>query len=998
MLNVHIGCSARRLRCAACLSSVATALLYCGTAIAQPSAPADDEDVVESPALQPAEASGPAESSDIVVTATRTRSPFQAPSPLQVIDASEIEARGATSVVTLLQENPATSGTRANTAANGVRTQTPGQNFIDLRGLGTPRTLTLVNGRRFVPTVPGNSVGNPYQVDVNLIPSLMVERIEIVTGGASAQWGSDAIAGVANIILRRRFDGIHFEAQAGISQRGDYDEQRIGILAGSSFAAGRGHVVFSADYVRNGGMRDGSRDWADDNCYFFTDATSNVANGRPSQVLACDAQPGNFTGGGLIVSATGGTVDQRAGLVGLQFDSATAVSPFVRGLYNPLSQTVTATTTTQTFSGIQAGGQNPEQDRNSLFVGLERLVLYGHAEFEVSDALTLFAQASYGESTGTQDSRALRDQSGVYSPTTGRGSQVRIYADNPFIPDALRPFIPAPAGPPSTTAPAGQSFVMSRGNYDFPQSGTQLTDRAYTVTIGAEGGLGGSWQWDASFIHGRNDYIRFRYNSRDRDRYAQAVDAVRDADGQIVCRSTLTDPGNGCVPLNLFGQGTPSAEALDYVLFTQRGQVTYVQDAAQINLQGNPFSTWAGEVALAVGAEWRQESADSTVDARSESGVPDSPVGSIYQGEFTVIEGYAEATVPLLRDIPFAHSLSVNGAVRHANYSGDASATGGETTWKVGATWEVVPGLRLRATRSLDIRAPSLYELKVPATATNQNIVFNGVQYNAVRVSQAGNINLVPERANTFTVGASFAPRFVPSLQFSVDYFSIELNDVITTLGAIPIARNCAAGIQAFCDLLILENGALRGVNDSFLNLSSYETSGLDFVLSYARPLFNGELRLRGSATYTDRFTITTPDTPPVIEDYAGINGTLFQFAVPHWKGSLTASYEQGPFTINIQARYVGPGRNDNLREFPTATEPPEVSSQANRVGDYVVFNIGSRIRLGSSDRAELFWNIDNVFDRDPPILPNFSSAMQTNGALYDMIGRYFRFGARLRF
>ena len=932
---------------------------------------------------------------ELVVTSTRVISGFAAPTPTTVIGSQDLLTRGASSVTTVVQELPAINASRSSAASNGVRTQTPGQNFADLRGLGTQRTLVLVDGHRFVPTVPSSSVGSPYQVDLNLIPSLMVDRIDVVTGGASAQWGSDAVAGVLNFVLKKKIEGIQGEIQGGISQRSDYKETRVGLVGGHSFGGGKGHFVVGGDWVKNDGI-DSFRDrkWAARQCNLFADPASTLANGLPKQVLACDTQNGNRTAGGLITSTTGGTADQRAALVGLQFISPTQVAPFVRGLYNAGGQTTSGATTNGTFSASQSGGTNPNQEQTSLFLALNRAVVFSHAEYDASDKLNLFVDGSWGRSKGSQVNRPTRDQSGVYNPATGVGSQGRIYADNPFIPAAIRGFIPLPAGPSTAVQPA-QSFTVARDDYDFPLPRTTLVDTAWTGTGGFNAKLPSDWIADGSFTHGENIYERQSANARDRSLYVQAVDAVSNpATGRPICRIALTNPSTSCVPINLFGQGTPSPDAFSYFGFTASARVKYIQDAAQINFRGSAFDTWAGPVAVAAGVEWRKESVNSTVGARDALNVADSSVGGAFAGGFNVKEGYLEATVPLAKDWSFARSLAVNGAVRYADYSN----FGGNTTWKVGATYEPMDGLLFRGTLSRDVRAPALYELNVPPVRSNQNILFRGRQFTGVGISNVGNTGLQPERSDTFTAGGSFSPRFLPGLQLSVDYFDIRVKDVITTLGPVAIARNCDVGLTSFCSLLGFDAaGNLVTVLDRFQNLSAYNTDGVDLALSFRRPLFGGTFNLRGNATYTHKFEIVAPGVPPVVAQYAGGNGVQL-FAVPHWKANFTTSYQRNAWTVAMQARWVGAGRQDtNLIEFATPTSQPDISPATNHVPGYVVFNLGGTIDLLSERRAQFFWNIENLFNRDPLLVPNLSTGIQTNGALYDVVGRYFRAGVRFR-
>jgi outer membrane receptor protein involved in Fe transport len=941
---------------------------------------------------------------ELVVTGTRVRSGFTAPTPLQVLDSAALEERGATNPFTVLSELPSVSS-RTSSASSGIRFQAAGQNFVDLRSLGTSRTLVLVNGRRFVPSVPNSSSGTPYQVDVNLIPALMIERMDVVTGGASAAYGSDAVAGVLNIVLKDRVEGLQGELQSGISERGDAAEYRLGLVGGLSFGEGRGHIVLSGDYVKNKGIPDyRARGFATRFWNFFGNPASTAANGQPKQILVTDldTQPGNRTAGGLIVGASGGTLDQRTGLIGLQFDSPSTVSQFVRGLYNPAGITNAGTNSTGRFAGNQAGGENPDLNINSLIPPSERKIIYGRADYDVTDTVNLFVEGSWGKSAATFQGNNTSDQVSVYNPVTASGTLVRIYADNPYIPAAIRGLIPAPAGASTATVPT-QSFLLARANYDMPPQVSTVTDTAYTFAGGLRGDVKGGWVWDLSYGYGRNKYHRFLPAGRDRSLYALAADAITDpVSGRVICRSTLTNPTNGCVPMNLFGAGSPSAAAMEYVTEPLTSQVVYVQQSAQFNVSGSPFDTWAGPVAVAAGVEWRHETLDASVSpASAETDVYDSSVGKPFDGAFTVKEGYAEATVPLAKDLPFARSLAVNGAVRHAKYSGDAAAAGGQTTWKVGATYEPFDGLMLRAVRSLDIRAPNLYELRVTGSQSIQTVTYGNQVFSSVRITSDGNLNLKPEKSKTFTVGGSFSPSFVPRLRLSVDYFNISVNDVITTFGTNAIAASCSAGIQDFCNLLTFtgpnQTGSLVALDNPFLNLSSIKTKGVDFNLNYAVALGAGELRLRSAATYVDRFTITAPTNPPSVNEYAGDNSNN-EFAVPNWRGNASLTYAWDKASVTLQTLYVGPGRKDGrLSEVGTPTSAPDVTAADNHVPDYFLFNLSGTVDVLEKGRAQFFWVVNNLFDRDPLFVPRAVSRSQTNGGLYDVIGRNYRIGLRFK-
>lgn len=1014
-------------RSLALIGASLAAIATCGTAQAQAQAGPDAQESAApaAPAEAPQDEADSAEGT-IVVTGTRTRSPFQAPTPTQVIGVADLEERGATNVTTLIAELPA-FGTKATAGATGNRNPVPGQNFADLRGLGTARTLVLVDSHRFPPTVPVANAQNPYQVDLNLIPTLMLERAEVVTGGASALYGSDAVTGVVNLILRSKMSGVQGEVQVGISEAGDAGERRIGLVGGTSFAGGRGNIVVSGDYVVSDGISgNNAREWSRGYWTQFTDPTSTVGNGRPRTVIAPGSQLGNRTPGGLIIGVTapGLTAAQRSGLLGTDFLTASATAPFQLGQYNTGAITNNNTTGVSSiaYSSVQQGGRYPLLENGTLIPALERKVFYGKADYEFSPAFRLLLSASYGESKGVQQGVAGSDQTGVYNPATGTGSQTRIYSDNPYIPASLRGNFPAQATPLNGAAPSN-FFTLSRVNTDWGSFRNTVTDTSWTVSAGADGDLGGGWRWDANYGYGTNVYFRVAEQQRDRVLYGFATDVVAApagnaggiAAGTITCRALISaDPAvraaaAGCVPTNIFGSGSVGQASLDYFTADARIRSEYRQHAAQANIQGSPFDTWAGAVAFAAGVEYRYETVDATTDALTLANRFDAQGGLPYSGQFDVIEGYAEATVPLAKDWAFAKSLSINGAIRHARYGGDASASAGQTTWKLGGTWEPVSGLLLRTAHSLDIRSPSLYELDLPSTIIFNNISFNGRSFSNVLVGVGGNKNLTPEKARTTTFGGSFSPTFLPGFQVSADYYHLKIEDAIGSLGGTQIALRCQSGLEQFCEMLTFSTPGDRtsnliGVSDQFINFASLETSGIDFTMAYRFPIGAGTLSLNGSATYVDKLTVITPGIggqPATTLDYAGGVGigSSAQFFTPRWKGNLTATWADGPFSLTGQARYVGKGRfNTTLIETATPTAQPDISAADNAVKDYWVFNLSGTYDVLDDGRAQFFWVVNNLFDRDPNIVVNLNLTTQTNGGLYDVIGRNYRVGMRFKF
>jgi iron complex outermembrane recepter protein len=975
-----------RLICTAAMLTLSSPVLAQGTL---------DTSKPETPAAAPAKSTE--DSGVVTVTATRTHSTFVAPTPTQSFGQVELQARGATNVSALLAEVPA-FGARSGNAASGQRGERAGQNFADLRNLGSTRTLVLIDGRRFVPSVPMNIAANPYQVDLNLIPSLMIQRVDVVTGGASAQYGSDAVAGVTNFILRKQVNGLEGEVQRGVSERGDGGETRIGLVGGLSFHQDRGHLVLAYDDVKNDGIGGpSSRDWSNARIQNFSDPSATLANGLPRSLNAPDVQAGNRTPGGLIVNTSGLSSIASAGLIGTQFNSATSTSAFVRGLYNPA-------TTPTTFAALQSGGGYSGLDNLSMLPSLKRQVAYGRASYDLTDKVTAYLEYSYGKSQGVLIATPTNDQSAVYDPVTHTGSAVRIYADNPYIPAQLRSFIPAP-GTPSTITPPAQSFVMNRVNYDFGPRDSITTNKEASIVAGLTGSLEHGWSWDMSYSDGHNDYTRNILGQRNRTLYALATDAVvSPVTGQIVCRSTLTNPNNGCVPVNLFGAGTPSQAALKYFGITTGGLAVYKQKAAQANVRGAPFSTWAGPVAMAAGVEWRNESIKTTVDANSQAGVPDDSIGLAYGGQFSVAEAYVEGVLPIAKDMVFAKSLTFDAAVRHAKYMGDARAARGQTTWKLGSVYQPNDQWLFRVTRSLDIRAPSLYELLLPAVTNALTITAGGVTYGGVAVGSGGNRNLQPEKSNTLTLGSTYRSSIVPGLQLSADYFDIQLEGAIGSVGGPSTAAFCDAGVTSFCSALTYNSGGtLIAIANKYVNLSQIRTSGIDFTTNYRRQIGVGNLSLRGTATYVQRFDVSTPNPTggaPTVTKYAGGNaiGLTGTYPTVRWKSDVSATYRWGDASVSTNVRYVSSGKfSTTLTDQATATAPAGIKASDNNIPSYYVIGLSGTLNLMPDGRVQLFGVIDNLLDRNPPILPNPTFNTLTNGGLYDIIGRYYRVGLRFK-
>lgn len=893
----------------------------------------------------------------IVVTGSRLSTGFIAPTPVTTVGTAEIEQRGSTNLGEVLAQLPSFRNSNSfNTA--GVTSRNGSQITPDLRGLGSVRTLVLVNGRRHVPSETTGSV------DIKLIPTLMVQQVEVVTGGASAAYGSDAVAGVVNFILKDRVQGVQLSAQTGISQVGDGEEYRVSLAAGTGFGGGRGQINFGIDWLKTGEIGpQNTRDWGRKDVGLITNPNF-ATNGLPNYIIAENVHSANTTPGGLIVSGP---------LRGIQFLPGGQVGTYNFG---------------QVFGAAMIGGDGANQNENllaNLGVPVESVNAMLAAKYEVTDSVEAFL-----EMTGSWSSTG-----GASQENRDRGNLV-IRRDNAFLPTSVRD---------QMVANNLQTITIGRVSNDIGKIELDRVNKLFRVVGGLKGRIGDNWTWDAFYQYGRNDFkLDFGPNMRRQNEWLLAVDAVRDANNNIVCRSTLTNPGNGCIPVNVFGDG--SLVRNDYVFGTAEFRAINEQHVAAVNVQGTPFSTWAGPVSVGVGYEYRSDTAVGTSDPLAQRINPNGSLGGWilgnqlpFNGKITVSEFYGEALVPLATDMAFAKELNLTGAVRRTDYS----TSGAVTTWKVGATWVPVDGLRLRATRSRDIRAPNFAELFESGGSSNTN-VFDPVRGFAVQIRELnqGNLNLRPEKADTLTIGGVLQPAFMPGFALSVDYYKIQINDVITTLGAPILAQGCFAGNALFCEsITFAADGTIDFITNTRLNLAAFRTSGVDAEIRYNfKPSFMaGDIKLRALVTYVDELTQIQQTGPQIrigqMSEFNRVNG------VPRWSGNADIGYDTGTWMVNLQARYIGSGLYSSLLREGTGAAN---TVNRNRVPAYVYLTLGGHINVpfGDGRNVQLFGVINNLLDKDPAFVPAGAAGgireSSTNATFYDVIGRYFRMGVRLNF
>jgi iron complex outermembrane recepter protein len=923
---------------------------------AQDGQPAADPQVTAAPVEAAAEPGTPPTSdTDVVVTGSRiARAGFSAPTPLTVVGAERLNNLAQTNVGEALATLPSIQTFQSPTNSFLGFSGNLGSRTIDLRGLGPQRTLVLLNGRRFVPS---SSQGT---VDVNLIPTLLVDRIEIVTGGASAAYGSDAVAGVVNIILADHMTGLRGQVLYGESDSGDDQTFQAGLAGGFSLFDGAVQVVAGGEYSDNDGVGNCyTRDWCAIERSNFNNADFRT-NGLPAAFEITHNHWAAGSPGGLINAGP---------LKGIQFDPSGNPVPFHYGTY----------VGSVFMAGGDGHGTNPFTNAALLKAPVERYALYSRITADLG-SVQASLDLSYGRVRAQSNNQALRE------------SAMTIRRDNPFLPDAI---VTAMTNANIT------SFTMGRQGDDIGFGLNRGDNRTFRAVAALSGPIGGTWAWDAYYQYGDNRYEQSTSNNKNIDNFNRAIDAVRGPNNTIVCRSTLTDPTNGCSPLNLIGENNFSQAAIDYVFGTSWQTTEFRQHVAAANLHGQLFPSWRNPISLAGGVEYRRDSITGDADPVSRVNGWNVGNGQAINGAIDVVEGYLEALVPLGRGDGLLRVLDLNGAVRMTDYS----TSGTVTTWKVGLVWEPIEAVRFRATRSRDIRAPNILELNGGTSSALSRVIDPLTATNFLpRVFTGSNPDLDPEIADTWTVGVVLRPSFIPRFRLAVDYFDIKLDGAITSSGGQTIVDRCAAGVQLFCDLITFGPGPARTIleiRNPLLNLARLATSGIDFEADYSLNLEKvGNFNLRVLATYVAH--LVTTDAVGSI-DRAGQTG--FQTGaipgVPRWTVNSTLTYSSGPLTLTTEGRYIPRGIYDVTRIGPqdegyATTLPASISN--NRVTGRVYVNLGVRYNLlrAGDLQLELFGGINNLFDKDPPV--SVGNGIATNAALFDTIGRTYRGGLRFRY
>jgi iron complex outermembrane receptor protein len=952
--------------------------------------PADPAAVAVAADAAPAEP----EAEAIVVTGTRIRAAESGPpTPVVRSTADDLLRAQPLGIAEALIQLPQFSGSVSPRARQANPTDGRG-NFLNLRNVGVIRTLILLDGERLPPTTVSG------QVDVDVIPELLVKQVDVATSGVSAVYGSDAVTGVVNYILDPDFSGLTAKLQSSISTRGDAPVRKAALAGGTKFSDGRGHASFSVEYVDSGSLTLADRPLGNQNI-LAVGLSPNAAPGTAANpyVFASDTRSGLVTAGGRIVTGPWA-------ILGQQFDSAGRVVPFDPGIF--------AGQTTQ----IGGSGLAFVPDR-TLITGGTSARAFGHLAYEIAPRITLSAEGLYSKNTA-------QIRSGTNFVTAP------IYADNAFLRPETRAVLTDPAMLPFGFDPVS-AFVCGNGSLpsfcevkvadDLTRPTSRLRDESYTLKARLRGEFGAHWGFNVAYIHGHTTQRLDTANEFIQTNLYAALDAVRAPNGQIVCRVTLTNPGlyPGCVPYNPFGAGANDANraAVEaYVLGSPSIRVTNKTDDVVATLTGQLGHTWAGPIRVAAGAEYRRAALSRTSNSdpatpQVRTGIqgidPAAPPFIITNvgpasGSQNVKEANIEVEVPLARNAPLLHSLGVSGAARYTDYS----TSGGVTTWKLGAKWEPLNGVLLRAARSRDIRAPTLFDLFAGGTSQRAALVdlhCNCQPPTGIAVIGGGNPALKPEIADSLALGIAVTPALVRGLTASVDFYDLKIRNAITVLSPAQVIQECetAGGSGPACaaitrPLPFTDRSAANAATSVFtgaINAAALRTRGLDFDLGYSVPVGASVLGLRLVANRVLRYvTQGTASAAPVSS--AGVIDHSLTAVVPKWTGTLDVSLRSGPLYAHVAARYI-----DSLKiGLPPGTPGGFVyTPQRLPAIAYLDAGVSRRITSGLTE-FEIFADAHNLADQGPPVFPGNNLAGLIYPAylpLYDVVGRTLTVGIRLR-
>lgn len=931
----------------------------------------------------------------IMVTGSRIARPdLVNPMPVSVVRMEEALEFGATNAYDILAELPAIGvGT---SLASGPSGWDSGTASINLRNMGTNRTLTLIDGKRRV-----SSSARSSAVDISAIPLGMIERVEVVTGGAAAVYGADAVTGAVNIITRKDIEETTLSATTGMSERGDAKESLFSVSSGFKFAEGRGRVSVGGTYAQNDPLFMYDRfDWRDQPMVLNNPANTGAADG-----IFDRQHVWNYRQHYYAYEPNFWLADEKTRYM---LEAGGNIRPMVHEIYLDKGPS-------QFALGSGGDGRNLT-DMNQLLGGNESASVMGRVDFDISDNLHTAAWLNYARSHYSGAGTYYRDD--TRTTFMGVGS-AKAYLDNPFLPDSIRQLM---------LDKGLTSLNIDRTYGNFPVRSEEHHRK--TLTVGAEigGGLSDYVSWGAFAQYGEVEDHAVQGNVPVKSRWLAARDVVTGANGLPVCRDEAARAA-GCIPLNIFSTEKPTRELLDWVLDDRDEFRTTTQLVAGAEINGSAFELPAGTLGFALGAEYRKETLKNTDDPLALSGelVYGGGPGARSQLDegFEVSELFGELLVPVVADKPLARRVDLELAWRYSDYT----TVGSTNAWKAGLIWEPVEGLAFRGVASRSVRTPNFGELYEPVFTNTtlgsitdpceagdyhaspnraENCLALGVTTplpdikTGPWVTTGGNPDLDPETSDSLTIGFVWQPQFIDGLDLTVDYWDIDITDVITQISYTNILRLCvdlpdinnpycaAHGRNQTPDVpteqhgIVLPAGAPLWVTAQQANVSRLYASGVDVGANYRRDLGPGQLSVNFAGTWLmDNVTETTPgiESGNVVSDGSWTN--------PHFRASLTTRYQVDRLGMGLTVRHHGSAKAD---VNTTSDEQYDIIDVPSRT----YLDLSLRYDLGRGHSVGLA--VRNLGDVMPPYMAFGEPGIYSNNTVYDIVGRDYSLNWNWRF
>jgi iron complex outermembrane receptor protein len=913
----------------------------------------------------------------VVVTGSRViADATQSPTPLTVVSTDQLAVTTPTNIADGLNKLPVFIGSQTSRLVNNANNNSASNN-LNLRNFGSNRALILLDGQRIAPS---NANG---AVNIDTLPQALVQSIEVVTGGASAVYGSDAVTGVVNFILDKNFTGLKFNVNNGISARGDARETKVALTAGMGLFGNRGHIEGSIDYSYADPLYQNQRPEDGQDGAWTRSGAGTAANPFVNQQ---DGRLALYSYGGKVTACGTGCLANNT-----QFVANGILGPFYPGI------------TTGT-ANISSGGDGVYNLYTNITAATSMLQGFGRVSFDLTDNTVVWVNARGSQSSNKSNFTMTGIQAGADT----------FFKNNPYLPAAAQALLNTGTG---TTFKLGKYNDMGRaeGNYR-----TEGDDHSLSISGGFNGKLLSKYDWTFYFGHGQ-DRVKVDSPVNVSNQLLLASSDVVLSGGTPVCRVSTTAFANlypGCVPSNHFGPTSLTTTALNYFARDTYFIQDTTLDDVSADVAGEVFTLPAGPVIAALSGEvrWDTYSVESNRGAllvnctglnfcdpavSQWQGNTQAPIDEVSRHVWEVA---AELGVPLLKDLPLIQSLSANLAGRYTNYS----TSGGVKTWKIGLDWHLNDDLRFRATTSVDIRAPSLRDLYSPQQLSQNG--FSDLHTGSTGTVQSvstGNPLLIPETARTYSAGIVFTPGFISGFNASVDYYNIDMTNAISSIGgatpAIQTICESSGGTSPFCALYIrpfpfsntsAANYPTRILSQS-LNAAFQKTQGWDIEANYRFELgrvadaLPGRVTLRGLINIQPVFqTVSFVGAPPTLE--------------PVSKGHVTAfaSYDVGNWDFTVQDRW--------LSDFSRKTVATQVFTTGEEIvaaKNYVDFNVSRKFQFGGAAMSA-YLSVQNVFDTDYPVFPTavnipglyYKGVQGASTSAYDAIGRYFVLGIRGQF